>query len=25
VLSYKNNDGEWSGSKYLEVISGPKF
>ncbi len=25
VLSYKNNDGVWSGSKYLEVISGPKF
>ena len=24
VLSYKDNDGGWSGSKYLEVISGPK-
>jgi hypothetical protein len=25
VLSYKDNDGEWSGSRYLEVISGPMF
>ena len=25
VLSYKNNDGEWSGFRYLEVISGPKL
>jgi hypothetical protein len=21
----ENNDGEWSGSRYLEVISGPTF
>lgn len=25
VLSYKDNDGEWSGPRYLEVISGPRF
>ncbi len=25
VLSYKHNDGEWSGPRYLEVISGPRF
>jgi hypothetical protein len=24
VLSYRDSDGEWSGPKYLEVISGPK-
>ena len=24
VLSYRDSDGEWSGLKYLEVISGPK-
>jgi hypothetical protein len=25
VLSYRDSDGEWSGLRYLEVISGPKF
>jgi hypothetical protein len=25
LRSYRESDGEWSGDKYLEVISGPKF
>jgi hypothetical protein len=25
LRSYRDSDGEWSGDKYLEVISGPKF